>query len=171
MTTNGNQTDNSVQTKRNSRAWVLIMKARKLFLSSETPELGLLARKSKQTLNMLIGHPQMFFSCHFTHALTRKTRPEVHYFLIPYHLVILSPDSLFNTTKTGEQVIRIELCNIICFHDVLKLISKTFPFNYDLSQVTLKPLKVFPLPRLTWLTVLTLRVFPLACLSKKRSCT
>ena len=132
MTTNGNQTDKSVQTKGNSRAWVLDMKARKMFLSSETPELGLLAGKSKQTLNMLIGHPQMLFSGHFTHALTRKTRPEVHYFLIPYHLVTLSPESLSNTTKTGDQVTHIEVCNIICFHDVLKLIS-TFPFDHDLS--------------------------------------
>ena len=46
MTTNGNQTDKSVQTKGNSRAWVLIMKARKMFLSSETPESGLLSPES-----------------------------------------------------------------------------------------------------------------------------
>ena len=132
MTTSGKQTDKSVQKKGNSRAWILIMKARKMFLSSETPELGPLAGKSKQTLNMLIGHPQMFFSGHLTHALTRKMRPEVDYCLIPYHLVNLSSESLSNTTKTGDQVTRIEVCNIICFHDVLKLIS-TFPFDHDLS--------------------------------------
>ena len=79
MTTNGNHTDISVQTNGNSRAWVLILKARKMFLFLDhQTKLG--PRKSKQSLNFSIGPHQVIFPSHSCHAIMRKFLSEGRYF-------------------------------------------------------------------------------------------
>ena len=104
MTTSGNQTDKSAQTNGNSRALVLIMKARKMFLSSDhRTKLG--RRKSKQSLNFSIGPHQVILGSHSHHVMIHKFLPEGHYFLVFEHVVV--PITPSEVTKDVKQKIRI----------------------------------------------------------------
>ena len=61
-------------------------------------------QKSKQTLNMLIGHHQVLLSSLFRHALSGKLRPETHDFLVPGHAVTGRLMTLIEGAKNRQQI-------------------------------------------------------------------
>ena len=66
-----------------------------MFLSLEQQGLGLRPQKSKQTLNTLVGHHQVFLHSHFRQALTGKFRPEILVWRI-------SASFQYNCAKNGK---------------------------------------------------------------------
>ena len=75
-----------------------------MFLSSEQQGLGLRTQKSKQSLNTLVGHHQVFLRSHFRHALTGKFRPEIHDVRVPGYAMTLRLLTLSKSAKNRQQI-------------------------------------------------------------------
>ena len=116
-----------------------IVKARQIVPTSDTPGLGPKERKGQKPLNILKGLKQELLSIFSAQAFTGELRPESHYFVIPSHMMSLSPESISNITKTRQQVIRKNLRTVICFHDILQAVSAPTP-NHHLRKIRLKAL-------------------------------
>ena len=104
------------------KKFLSIVKARQIVPTSDTPGLGPKERKRQKPLNILKGLKQELLSVFSAQAFSGELRPESHYFVIPSHMMSLSPESISDITKMRQQIIRKNLRTVICFHDILQAV-------------------------------------------------
>ena len=108
-----------------------------MFLSSEQQGPGLRTQESRQTLNTLVGHHQVFLRSHFCHALTRKFRPEIHNFRVPGHAMTLT-----KSAKNRQQIARKKVRITVSLQHILNVI-RILPWSTICWRSCLNLLKFF----------------------------